>query len=218
MRKFRTGAVLVALVLVLAGCASSDGSPTAEPTSPAASSPSDGADLSPTDSPQPTPSDTISPSSDVAGSTELTAWLTQVCAASNQTIDSMPQVDPSQLAKDPQVALQKLQTAYRDLGTRMQDFASRLEQIGAPDVPNGKYITDHFVDDLNAVGQAFASASKALSGKNPQQAMMELAKVMKSSKVQAAFADMKKVGDMLGTKQIRDAAKAIPQCRKANIG
>lgn len=219
-RVVRTAAASL-LVLLAAGCGSSS---TATPaangdTGAATSAPTTGSTTAPTTAPA-TPEQSSTPSSDVVGSTDLTAWLTQVCTASNETVGAgASAVDPGQISKDPQKAAQNLVKTYQDLGNRLTSFADRLEQIGAPDLPNGKDLTDRFVDDARVVGNAFTEATQGLPA-NPtlEQVLAKIGPIFKSGKVKAAMADWEKAGKSLDMKQIEDAAKGIPACKKADIG
>jgi hypothetical protein len=219
-RALRTSAAAL-LVLLAAGCGSSAATTTATGSgSGDTAAPAGTYASTPAATTAATPEATITPSSDVGGATDLAAWLTQVCTASNDTLQaSKPKIDPSAIAKDPQKAAQDLMATYRDFGSSLSAFADKLEQIGAPDIPDGKAITDHVVDDAHALGDALNELTEGLpQDATLQQVLAQLQSSFKSGKAKAAVADLEKIGKRLDTAQIDAVAKTIPECKKADIG
>ncbi|HET8969481.1 MAG TPA: hypothetical protein VFN19_00360 [Candidatus Nanopelagicales bacterium] len=208
------GSVMVTLAL-LSGCSSSS---TAE-SSPGGTAPAGPAPQAvPSGDTTSAPSDDNSPTSNVMNSQGLTTWLAAVCTASQKTLlaDSLA-VDPSAIAKDPQKAAAKLADGYQSLSTRLRGFADQLEQIGAPDVPNGKEFTDGYVDAARSLADAYGAVSLNLpSNPSPQEVLAQLQQVQ-TPKLRATVKRFEALSKLLDTQEIEKAAESVPECKKINF-
>lgn len=214
----RAATGLLAVVLLAAGCGSSSTASNAAPnTGDTASAPATGGTPG---TETPTPEVSITPSSDVQGSTDLTSWLTQVCTAANNTItagDFTP--DLSKITKDPQQAMQNLVDTYTKLGAKMTSMADQLEQIGAPDIPNGKQFTDTYVDALRQLGATFSKIAEQVptNATSPQQVMAAFKK-LDTPQLQAQLKRLEASYKLIDTDQIEQLGKTIPECKKLDFG
>lgn len=216
-RRIQVATGLLAVALVAAGCGSSAASAPTGPTSPAGVTPTGAPSEAPTVAT--TPTDEVTPSSDVAGSTELTAWLTQVCTAVDKTLvaDNF-KPDVAAITKDPQAGLKQLAQRYTQLGAQMNSMADQLEAIGAPDVPNGKQFTDTYIDVMRQLGTVYGSIADGLP-KNPTlpQVMAAMQK-LNTPQLKTLMKRLEATGKLLDTDQITNAAKSVPECKKLDFG
>ncbi len=199
LRRARLVAASGLLVVSLAACGggSSAGGPSSEPSSPGV----DGGTSS-------------QPPADVSADKGLTEWLAAVCTAQKDTLDpSQLTPDPSEIAADPEKAIKKIIKQYKLLPDQFRAFADELEQIGAPDVENGKELTDAYIDAARAVADALDQALADV-GDGGIGSFAGIAKITESPELKAALDRVAKAGQAVGTDaELEAAAAGVPECQ-----
>ncbi len=199
LRRSRFVAASGLLVVSLAACGggSSAGGPAPASTSPGAvSAPSS------------------QPPADVSADKSLTEWLAAVCTAQKDTLDpSQLSPDPSAIAADPEKAIKKLVKQYKLLPDQFRAFADQLEQIGAPDVENGKELTDAYIDAARAVADALDQALAEV-GDGGIGSFAGISKITESPELMAALDRVAKAGQAVGSDaELKAAADGVPECQ-----
>lgn len=204
LRRLRVAAP-VAVLALLAGCGSSTSS--SAPVAAGASG-STGA-ASPTDTSS--PADSITPSSNVGTTVSLTDWVSAVCTHARQFQQDSVGAATAATGKDPG---SKLVATFSRLGTELKSFAADLEQLGAPDVANGKQFTDEWVDAANALADVYTGAAGGVpANASTQQALAAYEKAFDTAKAKAATKELEAAGNLLDTKTMDAIAKSTPQCK-----
>jgi hypothetical protein len=202
-RHSRTAGIAAAVLVTMlaaAGCSSDSSSTTVEPTGGSVSE-------SPT-------------AGSTAASADLTAWVSQVCAASEDTLQSDSfDVDASQLAQDPSGYIDSIVSEFQGVSDRLNAFADQLEQIGPPDVPNGEAISQQYTEASRELAAAYEEALAAAAAEsNPVQAIGAFGAAFGSERMQRATAKFGDLSQLLSEDEIRTAAASVPECSSLNLG
>lgn len=214
-------AVAACSAVLLAGCSGAASSSVVDSPGPAdstPSAPSEASDtpLTPSDTPSEQTSESITPSSDVANTVPLQTWVTAVCTAAGGFSSEAANIGKS-IGSDPKNAGANLIKTFDGLGTKLSELADQLEQIGAPDVANGKKFTDQWIDASRAMAAVFHDAAASVpKNANAQQALTAYSNAFNSSKAKAATQQLEQAGKLLNTSEIEAVAKKTPECAKLN--
>lgn len=157
---------------------------------------------------------TPQPSANVTNTKSITDWTAQVCAAVKrmQVLPTVP--DVSKIQSDPAGYMKQLQKQLTALPPRLEQAADTLEQIGAPDVPNGKEFTDAYIDGLRAYAAALRKAEAKATGPGGVLRFETFAKAMDSSQLRAAGERIRTASEKVTKSQELQAAfKADPTCK-----
>lgn len=152
---------------------------------------------------------------DVSADKSLAEWLAAVCTAQKNTLDPAQFTpDPSAIAADPEKAIKKILKQYKQLPAQSRAFADQLEAIGAPDVENGKELTDAYIDASRAVADALDQALAKIGDGSGAGSLTGLGEITSSSELQAALQRLATAGQEFGSDaQLKAAAADVPECQ-----
>ena len=205
---------LAALLLAGCGSSSSGGSPAAAATG-TASTATDAATAPASTSPATTPPAAPTSSADVSTNQSLTAWAAAVCTASKDTFDTKSLTpDYAAIQKDPSKAAQSIREAYGKLGERLSAFADQLEQIGAPDIPNGKKFTDAYIDYARKLSAAFASIKAKIStSSDPAAVLASVGTAFQGSDIERLSKEFTALNTSINTPEFEKVTKSVAECK-----